>query len=378
MVGWTNQSHIREEPVMEKNSTVWVGMDVHKETIYVVGVDHESGAVRSRWEVPNTDKGLSTLIRRMKEWGTVRSVYEAGPCGYELRRKLTQKGIPCEVAAPALIPRKPGDRVKTDPRDAEKLARTYRMGELTLIHVPTPAQEALRDLVRSREDAQEDLVRRNNRLLKFFLRQGRKFEGKNWTIKHWGWIRAQRFEDRNTAAVLAEYVTAIDQEQERLRRLESMIEEASHEPELAPRVARLRTLRGIDTLTAMTLLSELVDMNRFQTPREVMGYVGLVPREHSSGGKKRRGGITKVGNAHVRRVLVESAWHYRWPPSGTGAGIRKRREGQPPEVVEIARKAELRLHRKFNRMLAKEKPPGRAVVAVARELAGFVWAVARD
>lgn len=363
---------------MERNSTFWIGMDVHKETIYAVAVEGANGTVCGKWEIPNTDKGVGGLVRRMRQMGEVRTVYEAGPCGYDLRRRLVAANIPCEVAAPSLIPRKPGDRVKTDGRDAEKLARTHRMGELTLIHVPTPAQEALRDLVRGREDAQEDLLRRRNRLLKFFLRQGRRFEGKNWTLRHWAWIRAQRFEDRNAAAVLVEYVTGVNQDMERIGRFDAMIEEASREPEMAPRVARLRTLRGVDTLTAMILLSELVDINRFQSPRELMAYTGLVVRERSSGGKERRGGITRVGNAHVRRVLVESAWHYRWSPSTTGAAIRKRRDGQPPAVVETARKAELRLHKKFNRMLAKGKPPGRAVVAVARELAGFVWAVARD
>ena len=363
---------------MGKNSTLFVGMDVHKETISLVGIEGDSGAVRRRWEVPNTAKGIVQLVRWMKECGDVRSVYEAGPCGYALRRELTARGFSCEVAAPSLIPRKPGDRVKTDRRDAEKLARAYRMGELALIHVPTPEQEALRDLVRSREDAQEDLLRRQNRLLKFFLRQGRRFDGKNWTLKHWAWIRAQRFDDGNAAAVLAEYMTALDQERDRLRRQDAMLEEAAQALEMAPRVSRLRALRGVDTLTAMVLLSELVDLDRFQTPRELMAYAGLVPSERSSGGRERRGGITKTGNAHVRRVLVESAWHYQHSPSGTGAGIRKRREGQPPDVVEIARKAELRLHRKFHRMLAKGKPKGQTVVAVARELAGFVWAMGRS
>jgi transposase len=359
------------------NSTTWVGMDVHKESILAVAIAGDSGAVMARWETPNTAKGMGRLATRLAGLGTPRCVYEAGPCGYDLRRFLDGKGIPCEVIAPSLIPAKPGDRVKTDRRDAEKLARMHRMGELTAIHVPTPAQEALRDLVRAREDANEDLVRARHRLQKFLLRQGRRFEGKPWSRDHWRWIRALSFDDPNAQTVLAEYLAAVDQQLERVARLDARIEEEAQQPAMAPAVARLKTLRGVRTLTAMTILSELIDLKRFASPRELMAFIGLVPSEYSSGGKQRRGSLTRAGNAHVRRVLVEAAWHYRHPPHRTGETIRKRREGQSPEVIETARKAEVRLYRKFTRMVMRGKRTTVAAVAVARELAGFVWATGR-
>ena len=358
------------------NSTTWIGMDVHKESILVAAVNG-AGATAARWETPNTAKGKERLAKRLSGFGTIRCAYEAGPCGYDLRRFLDGKGIPCDVIAPSLIPTKPGDRVKTDRRDAEKLARMHRMGELTAIHVPTPAQEALRDLVRAREDANEDLVRARHRLQKFLLRQGRRFEGKSWTRDHWRWIRALSFEDNNAETVLAEYLLAVDQQLERVARFDARIEEEAQNPGIAPAVARLKALRGVRTLTAMTILSELIDMNRFASPRELMSFIGLVPSEYSSGGKQRRGSLTRAGNAHVRRVLVEAAWHYRHPPHRTGETIRKRREGQSPEVIETARKAEVRLYRKFTRMVMRGKRTTVAAVAVARELTGFVWAIGR-
>jgi len=359
------------------DSITWVGMDVHAENIVVAAIGDGSETVRARWETPNTNKGLERLAERLKEFGEVRCVYEAGPCGYELRRFLEDKGIRCDVAAPSLIPRKPGDRVKTDKKDAEKLARLHRMGELTSVHVPAPAQEALRDLVRGREDAREDLMRRRHRLSKFLLRQGRRYEGNKWTQKHWSWIRSQVFEDKNSETVLGEYLVAIEQELERIKRLEEQIEEESRNPELAPTVARLRTLRGVDTITAMTVVSEVIDLNRFASPRELMAFIGPVPRERSSGGKERRGSITKTGNAHLRRVLIESAWHYQRLSRVTAKSIQTRRLGQPPEIVEIARKAERRLHKKYARMIGRGKPKGVAAVSVARELAGFIWALGR-
>jgi transposase len=353
-------------------------MDVHKESIVVTAVNHDSDRATARFEIPNTDTGVHRLVKRLREMGEVRCAYEAGPCGYELRRFLSSQDISCDVVAPSLIPRKPGDRVKTDRRDAEKLARLHRMGELTAIRVPTPAQEALRDLVRTREDAKEDALRRRHRLQKFLLRQGRRYEGKSWTKVHWNWIRSQTFPDDNAQAVLTEYLVALEQELERIQRLNTKIEEESRRPEIASAVARLRTLRGVDTVTAMTLVSELVDFSRFTTAHELMSFAGLVPSEYSSGGKEFRGRITKTGNAHVRRVLVEAAWHYRHPPTGTGIALRKRREGQPPPVLEIARRAELRLCRKYRKMTSKGKNSRLTVVSVARELAGFVWAIGRS
>jgi hypothetical protein len=208
-------------------------------------------------------------------------------------------------------------------------------------------------------------------------RPGRRFEGKTWTRNHWRWIRAQKVEDPNSETVLSEYIAAIDQEVERIGRLDAQIEQESKNPEIAPAIARLKALRGVKTLTAMTILSELIDLNRFESARKLMGFVGLVPGEYSSGGKQWRGSITKSGNSHVRRVLVEAAWHYRHSPRKTGEAIRKRREGQPPEVIETARKAELRLYKKFTRLVMRGKKTTVAATAVARELAGFVWAIGR-
>jgi transposase len=358
------------------NSITWVGLDVHKESIIaaVVGSD---GSLLGRFETTNSPKGKDRLIARMKTFPGVQCAYEVGPCGYDLKRFLEQESVPCEVIAPSLIPRRPGDRIKTDRRDAEKIARMHRMGELVPIHVPTPRQEALRDLFRAREDASEDLLRKRHRLTKFFLRQGRRFEGKSWTREHWRWIRAQVFDDTNAADVLVEYILAVDQEVERVARFDQRIEEASRNPEIAPVVSRLTALRGIRTLTAVTLVAELVDLRRFSSPRDLMSFAGLIPGERSSGGKVRRTGITKTGNAHLRRVLVEAAWHYRHPTQKTGETIRKRREGQPPEVLETVRKADIRLHRKFYRLVTKGKRSTVAAVAVARELVGFVWAIGK-
>ena len=320
------------------DSITWIGMDVHKENIVVAAVNG-AGETAARWESPNTPKGKERLAKRLAEFGAVRCAYEAGPCGYELRRFLDARGIPCDVIAPSLIPKKPGDRIKTDKKDAEKIARAHQ---------------------------------------KFFLRQGRRYEGKSWTRDHWRWIRAQAFEDTNSESVLFEYIAAIDQEIERIVRLDAQIEQESKNPKIVPAIARLRALRGVNTLTAMTILSELIDLNRFNSARKLMDFVGLVPSEYSSGGKQRRGSITKSGNVHVRRVLVEAAWHYRHSPRSTGDAIRKRREGQSPEVIETARKAEMRLYKKFTRMVMRGKRSTVAATAVARELAGFVWAIGRS
>lgn len=357
-------------------NVVWVGLDVHKETIWVAVLADRSEQVIETREILNTPRTLTRLAAHLKRYGQARCVYEAGPCGYEVKRHLERHGLVCEVAAPALIPRKPGDRVKTDRRDAEKLARLHRVGDLTLVQVPTPEQEALRDLVRTREDALENLLRRWHQLNKFLLRLGRRFEGCSRTQKHFQWLRAQRFDNPNQQAVLEEYLLALDQERERLSRLEARVQEQAQQPALASIVARLRALRGVDTLTAMTLVSELGDLKRFGSARELMAFVGLVPREHTSGPTVRRGSITKTGNAHVRRVLVEAAWHYRHSPAKTGKALRARREPLPPNVVEVARKAEMRLHRKFLRLTFKGKRSAVAAVAVARELAGFAWALA--
>ncbi len=356
------------------DSITWVGLDVHKENIVAVAIG-KGGSHEGRFEMTNSPKGKERLLARLASFPKVRCAYEAGPTGYDLKRFLDGKGIDCQVIAPSLIPRRPGDRIKTDRKDAEKIARMHRMGELVAIHVPTPRQEAMRDLLRAREDACEDLVRGRHRLSKFFLRQGRRFEGKPWSTRHWCWIREQSFDDPNTMAVLTEYILAVDQEMDRVARYDARVEEMSKEPEVAPVASRLAALRGVRTLTAVTLAAELVDLKRFASPRDLMSFAGLVPGERSSGGKVRHTGITKTGNAHLRRVLVEAAWHYRHSPTKTGDIIRKRRDGQPPAVLETVRKADIRLHKKFMKLVMKGKRSTVAAVAVARELAGFVWAI---
>jgi transposase len=359
-----------------KNFTIWVGIDDHADSIKVSVFGSVGSEPLERLEVVPDDRGLRQLVRRLRVRGrAVRCVYEAGPCGYELYRYLRQHGIGCEVAAPALTPRRPGQKVKTDRRDADKLARLHRAGELTLIRVPDEEQEALRDLVRAREDAKEDLLRRRHRLSKFLLRHGQRYrQGQNWTQRHWSFIRSIHFDDVHAQAVLEEYVLAIAEQVEQIKRLDSLMGEASRRPEYAEKVGRLKVLRGVATTTALTILSETGDLRRYAGARQLMGATGLVPSEHSSGARRRQGGITKTGNAHLRRVLIEAAWHYRhrpWP----GPGIRTRRAGQPETVLAIARKADGRLHQKYRRLVHRGKRPSEAVVAVARELAGFVWAI---
>jgi transposase len=280
----------------------------------------------------------------------------------------------CVVVAPSLIPRKPGERVKTDRRDARKLAELYRAGLLTEVHAPTPAGEAARDLCRAREDAQEDLMRCRHRLSKMLLRRGWTWNGtkRAWSQAHRLWLRSLRFEHEADQLVLEDYLLAIEQLEQRLPWFEQRIEQLSEQPAYAEAVAALRCFRGIDTITAMGLVTELHDFMRFDSARGLMAFLGLVPSEHSSGESERRGGITKAGNRHARRLLIEAAWHYRHRPNTTN--LKHRRQGQSPHVVAVADKAMLRLHRRFNRMLEKGKPRPKIVVAVARELAGFVWA----
>jgi transposase len=362
---------------MENHNIVWVGMDTDAKrnqiTLYR-GWDDEPAA---EWEAGMDARGIKRLIERLKrEDGEVRCVYEAGPCGYELYRKLRKAGIGCDVIAPSLTPRKPGERVKTNRRDARNLARLYRARELTVIDVPDEKQEALRDLTRAREDVREDLTRRQHRLNRFLVRQGYHYQdGDKWTQKHWAWIRKILIEDRNAQTVLQESIRAVQQSQEQLKTYDARIEENASKPEYAKKVQRYQTLRGVQTVTAMTILAEVWDMRRYGRAPQFMASTGLVSSEHSTGDQERRGRITKTGNAHLRRVLVEAAWHYRHRPIA-GKGIKKRRQGQSEAVVSIAERADQRLNRKFRRLVDRyNKKPVIAAVAVARELAGFIWAI---
>lgn len=359
-----------------KDFTFWAGMDVHADSVQVSVFSSKGNEPVERFEFLPDDRGWARAVRRLKAHGRkVGCVYEAGPCGYEPQRVLASRGVSCEVAAPSLIPRRPGDRVKTDRRDADKLARLYRAGELTLVAVPDAQREGLRDLLRAREDAYADLLRRRHRLSKFLLRHGHRYRsGSTWTQRHWSWIRAVRVENPHAHTVLEEYLIAVEEALEQVRRFDGFVEEASRRPEHVADVGRLKTLRGVGTTTALTILSEGGDLRRYGKAPQFMSATGLVPSEHSSGERRRQGAITRTGNAHLRRVLVEAAWHYRHRPS-LRSSIQKRRVGQPAPVVAIARTADLRLHQKFQRLTARGKRTTEAAVAVARELAGFVWAV---
>lgn len=315
------------------------------------------------------------FVARVQRQGAVTCCYEAGPCGFELHRALTAKGIPCDVIAPALIPRRPGDRIKTDRRDAAQLAVLYRADALTAIHIPTEQEEAARDLLRCREDIRADLLRARHRLSKFLLRHGRRFTAtkKAWSKRHDAWLRTQTWPLPALDHTHRAYVRAVDEGLARLRDVETELRELLDLEPLRPRVQRLRCFRGIDDLTALTIAAELGDPRRFATAPSTMAFVGLVPSEHSSGPKRTRGGITKTGNAHLRRVLVESAWHYRHHPF-VSATLRARQRGAPADVIARAWTAQQRLHRRYQRLAARGKPTQHVVTAVARELTGFVWA----
>jgi len=372
-----HHSRIRKEPVMEKRIT-FVGLDAHKESISVaLLLPGQEKPVE--WQCANEKASVRRMVRKVlrQAEGTVRFCYEAGPCGYALQRWIREDGAECVVIAPSLIPRKPGERIKTDRRDARKLAQLLRAGLLTEVHPPTAEDEAVRDLCRAREDAHQDLVRCRHRLSKLLLRRGWVWrEGKRaWSQSHRLWLRSLRFDEWADQAVLDEYLLAIEQVEERLKALEERIGVVSLEPRYAQPVGALRCFRGIDTITSMGLVAELHDFRRFESARGLMAFVGLVPSEHSSGGKKQRGEITKAGNGHVRRLLIEAAWHYRHRPSVRS--LAPRRQGQPAQVVAIADRAMTRLHRRFNRLLERGKPRPKVVVAIARELVGFVWAALR-
>ncbi len=317
---------------------------------------------------------LLRFVERLHKHGPVRCCYEAGPCGFELQRAMTAHAIPCDVIAPALIPKRAGDRVKTDRRDASQLALLYRAEALTAIHIPSEQEEAARDLLRCREDIRADLMRARHRLSKFLLRHGRRFTTTTaWSKHHVRWLHAQQWPLAALTHTHQAYVRAVDEASERLRAVDAELRDLLTIEPLRTRVARLRCFRGIDDLTALTIAAELGDARRFPSAPKLMAFFGLVPSEHSSGAKRARGAITKTGNGHLRRALVESAWHYRHHPF-IGARLRQRQRGAPASVIAQAWEAQQRLHRRYRRLAARGKPKPQVVTAVARELTGFVWA----
>ena len=365
------------------NKVRFVGLDVHANTIAVaVAENGRGGEVRSLGVIPNRPESVRKLMKKLGPKNKLRVCYEAGPTGYVLYWQLTEMGVKCEVVAPTLVPVKAGDRVKTDRRDAAKLARCYRAGDLTPVWVPDGAHEALRDLVRARLAAKKDQLRARHRLSKFLLRHGRKpREGvRAWTTAYFTWVKKEvRFDQPGQEATLADYLHEVEHARERIARLELAIDDAIETmPERMRLVVEaLQALRGIAKISAVTIVAELGEISRFKKPRQLMGYSGIVSREHSSGEHTRRGSITKTGNAHLRRIVVEAAWAYRHRPRiGTTLAARQKEVSQ--EAKEIAWKAQHRLHSRYRDLLAKGKTKQKVITAVARELLGFIWAIAVD
>jgi transposase len=365
---------------MSEKAKIYVGMDVHKDSVMVALLPESSREPTIVKRLPNEPRKLRRFFDRVARDGVVQACYEASGAGYVLQRALTEWGHACEVVAPSLIPKRPGDRRKNDRRDAVQLVGLYRAGELVTIRIPTAAQERVRDLVRCRETFQREILRSRHYVLKFLARRGLVYrEGQNWTGKHFTWLRGllggehMETEDR---VIYAEYLSLLDYKLQRREELDRQIEQIALEPAYREAVGRLCAFKGIATHAAMVLVSEIGDFRRFERPGQLMAYLGLVPSEHSSGERQRLGAITKAGNSRCRHVLVQAAWSYRHPPR-LGAPLRRRHEGQPAGVITHSWKAQHRLHKRF-RQLEYRKNSRIAAVAVARELAGFVWAVMQD
>jgi transposase len=358
-----------------KQITTFVGIDAHKKDLFIAMLIGDQSTPVT-WQLANEPNAVRRLVRKLEREapGPVRACYEAGPCGYALQRQMTTTRVSCQVIAPALVPRKPGERVKTNRRDARKLVELLRAGLLTEVRPPTPEEEAVRDLCRARDDARADLQRCRHRLGKLLLRRGLHYSGRNWTRAHRQWMDSLTWTHAAERVVVEDYLLAIDQVEARLSELDVRLTAIAQTDPYREPVAWLRCFRGIDTLTAILILAELHDFRRFQAPRALMAYVGLVPGEDSTGEKHRRGRITRTGNSVVRRLLVETAWHYQHRPA-VGVGLARRRKGQPGRVIAIADKAQQRLCRRFRKLAAEHKPAPKIVVAIARELAGFLWAV---
>ena len=362
-----------------REATRFIGLDVHAETIAVaVAESGRDGEVRSLGIIPNEPSAIRALLKKLGKKG-LRACYEAGPTGFALYWQLAELGIPCDVIAPTLVPRKAGDRIKTDRRDAVKLARSFRAGDLTPVWVPDQAHEALRDLVRAREAAKTDQHRARQRLSKFLLRTGLKPPVKctAWSGKYVEWVRTLRFEHKAQQATISDYLHEVDHAGERIQRLEQAIDDAATEasPSVKAVIDGLQALRGVSKICATTLAVEIGSFSRFETAKHLMAYCGVVPSENSSGQSRRQGAITKTGNAHVRRVLFEAAWCCRHRPN-LGSQLKQRQRLLPPSVNETAWKAQHRLYRRYVALMARGKPHQKVIGAVGRELLGFVWAIA--
>ena len=356
----------------------YVGLDVHKDTIAVALAEAGvRGDVRAFGKVANTPAAVKAVATKLSRVGNaLRFCYEAGPCGYGIQRQLTLAGHDCVVVAPSLIPRKPGDRIKTDRRDAINLAKLHRAGELTAVWVPDPAHEAIRDLVRARLAAVRSLRQARQQLSGFLLRHGRHYNRPAWTLMHRRWMAGLRFEQAAHHIVLEDCIAAVEAATVRRDRLEAHIEAALPDWSLAPVVRALQALRGMAMVAAATVIAELGDITRFANPCQLMAYLGLVPSEHSSGATRRQGGITKAGNGAARRMLIEAAWSYRFPARISREQLL-RQEGLAKPIRDTAWKAQERLCRRYRKLARAGKSPTVVTTAIARELAGFAWAIAK-
>lgn len=361
-----------------KKNTIFVGLDVHKDSIDVALADSgRDGDVRLYGTIGGDLESLHKVVRKLQSTGSeLRFIYEAGPCGYDIYRSLTKQGFDCIVVAPSKIPRKSGDRIKNDRRDALNLARLHRSGELTAVYVPAPEDEAMRDLSRGREDAVKALRVARQVLLAFLLRHGHRYSGKSyWSAAHKNWIAGIKMPHRAQQIALQEYVHSVQEQLERVQRIVRQIQELLPQWQLAPLVKALQSLRGVSLLVAVTTVAELGDLTRFDSAKQLMAYLGLVPSEHSSGATIRRGGITKTGNGHVRRALTEAA-HTYCHPARESQILLARMKDLPQEVRQISWKAQVRLCGRFRKLMARGKNKKTVISATARELAAFMWAIA--
>jgi transposase len=364
----------------DSNTTLFVGLDVHKVTIAVALAPEGRGAeVRAYGTIGTRQADIDRLLRKLvSKKARLSFAYEAGPCGYSLYRYLTRKGFDCQVVAPSLIPKKPGDRVKTDRRDAEGLARNLRAGDLTSVYVPCLEDEAIRDLARARVAAIQDLNSSRFRLKGFLLRHDVRYSGRaNWGPAHLRWLGTVSCSSPVQQIVFQEYVRTVSERQDRVDRIDTELKEQVPGWRMYPVVEAVQAMRGVAFTVAVTVVSELGDLSRFQNPRQVSSYLGLVPSEHSSGPRRRLGGITKAGNSHARRVLVEGAWAYRHP-ARVSYQLQKRIERAPAFAQEIAWKAQVRLCKRFRMLVSRGKHPNQAAIAIAREMAAFLWDIARQ
>lgn len=362
---------------MEDDSTLYVGLDVHKDSItvaYAVGM----GEVELFGKIRSTDAEVDRMSKRLQSKARhIFMVYEAGPCGYGLYRRLIAKGFDCMVCAPSLIPRKPGERVKTDRRDAMKLVRSLRAGDLSAVYVPTVEDESFRDLARAWSAARDDLKQARHRLKSFLLTHGVHYLGRpNWGATHRRWLSTFSFDSAWQQLAFDEHRRTIEDRLAQCQRLEAALQEAVVSWRFYPAVLALQAMRGIQFTSAIGLASELGDLSRFAHPRQLMAWMGVVPSEHSSGGKRRQGSITKTGNTYARKLLIESAWSYRHP-ARVSIEIQRRHEGIPKPILDRAWDAQVRLCRRYRRLVAKGKSPNVAIVAVAREMIGFIWDIGR-